>query len=378
MQASRVAAIGQRSYDINEIQGRIETLFADLDLPHDLENRSILIKPNCTAASSPEAGRTTHPAVLEALALVLLGYGSRVMVGESPSVGTDSNEAFSATGIRGVADRLSLPLIDFRRSIYTRIPVVQGLALESIELPSELLEADIVISLAKLKTNFVSTISGTVKNMKGVLLDRDKRHFHSTGLEQCVADLYSVLSQRTRMLGMVDGIVGGELFEPRYAGVLVASRDLLACDRACARMLGIDPEKVRHLGAIEKQLEMSGQAAASEILVEVGEIPAIGHFRTAPDDIAAMAEEFGISITDKNACSSCVGALYYSLRKVRDTRPELLDGLEVVIGSSTAEDSADAIRFGTCSNRNDSALNVQGCPPVSASFIDVIEQRDKR
>ena len=87
---------------------------------------------------------------------------------------------------------------------------------------------------------------------------------HWAGIDKSIADLRTVFP---RQFALVDGIVGMEgngpiQGKPKYAGVLVAGRDIAAVDATCCRIMRIDPSKVAYLRLAAKA---GGQIAESAI-----------------------------------------------------------------------------------------------------------------
>jgi uncharacterized protein (DUF362 family) len=84
------------------------------------------------------------------------------------------------------------------------------------------------------------------------------------GIDESIADLRSVFP---RQFALVDGIVGMEgngpiQGTPKYAGVLVAGRDMAAVDATCCRIMRIDPQNVAYL---RLAAEAGGQIAEHAI-----------------------------------------------------------------------------------------------------------------
>ena len=362
-----IVAITQHSdYNVGGIRLKLEDILSAAEILNLVREKDILIKPNCTGAYSPSEGRTTNSNFLRALAEILKDCGANIVIGESSSVGVDTMEAYCAAGISDVAHHMDLPLIDFKKSSFVEVPIDEGLVLEKIYLPSELLEADYIISLAKMKTNYVSQISCSMKNMKGTIPDYQKRQFHRIGLSQSVVDLNSYFAN---VIGVVDGIVGSELYKPRRGEVIVASLDRVACDAVCARIMGLNPYEVDHIRLAEKQ--GLGYIIPDEIIgAEIGSVSQ--PFRSSPPDMQALEEEYNIKIVDGNACSACIGSLYLALKKTKETNPGLLDGLEIIMGpTAKGYIGNNSILFGNCSGKGN-GISVPGCVPTSSDFISAL------
>ena len=133
--------------------------------PLELRGKSVLIKPNVLRASEAGEGIVTHPAVLRAVVekVETLGPAS-IVVGDNPGLFSyGANEAsFQQTGLMAAArgyyqnignDSLQ---VDFNPDF---MPVVS--------LSRIVLEADVIISLPKLKTHGLTVITGAIKNSYG-------------------------------------------------------------------------------------------------------------------------------------------------------------------------------------------------------------------
>jgi uncharacterized protein (DUF362 family) len=73
---------------------------------------------------------------------------------------------------------------------------------------------------------------------------------HQAGIPNSIVDINAALSMPR--LAIVDGIVGMEgngpiQGEARAAGVVVIGDDFPAVDATCARIMGVDPQRVDHL-----------------------------------------------------------------------------------------------------------------------------------
>lgn len=364
----------QDSYCAREIQEKLFSMLNAIEALEKLKSRKVLIKPNCTGAFAPEEARTTHPKVLEALIDILKELGSDIIIGESSSVGVDTKIAFEKTGILEVAKKSGVKLIDFKHSKYQKIVRQENLAIKEICLPEEVMESEIIVSLAKLKTNFVSVISCTMKNLKGLLEDWQKKEFHEKGLKEAIVDLYSAVSEKC--LGIIDGIEGSEMYSPRHSGVLIAAPNLFTCDLISAKIMGIHPLSIGHI-------LLAYAHGLGDIHIQDTEI--FGKmftlnppFKNSPPELKDLEREFGVKIIDGNPCSSCIGSLYLSLKKTKTKKLELLHNIKIAIGDcKNSQEAKGAIRFGLCSYKNNDPLSVKGCSPRSDDFMKVLEEGQK-
>jgi uncharacterized protein (DUF362 family) len=132
---------------------------------------------------------------------------------------------------------------------------------------------DLIVSLAKLKTHHWAGVTLSMKNLFGVMPGMyygwPKNVLHDVGIDGSILDITATLRPH---FAIVDGIIGMEgdgpiMGTPKAAGVLVMGRNLPAVDATCARVMGINPQRVRYLAEAEKFL---GPVREAEIR-QVGE-----------------------------------------------------------------------------------------------------------
>jgi uncharacterized protein (DUF362 family)/Pyruvate/2-oxoacid:ferredoxin oxidoreductase delta subunit len=215
---------------------------------HFKKGETILLKPNLLAADPPETATTTHPAVFEAAARLLMDSGVKVTYGDSPSF-SDPLKAFRKSGIHEVAERLKLPMADFGRK--RRVFFEKAKQNRVFDIAEGVAAADGILSLPKLKTHALTILTGAVKNQFGCIPGMAKSGFHGKlgtvgEFSQMLVDLTALLKPR---LYMMDGITamegnGPRRGSPRRVGALLLSRDPVALDSTAARIVGLRPDRV--------------------------------------------------------------------------------------------------------------------------------------
>jgi uncharacterized protein (DUF362 family) len=125
--------------------------------------------------------------------------------------------------------------------------------LPEIFLPNTARRADLIVSLAKMKTHHWAGATLSMKNFFGLVPGSvygwPKNQLHQIGIDRSIAELQRVFP---RSFAIVDGIVGMEgngpiQGSPKQSGVLVMGGDLVAVDATCCRIMGIDPERLEYL-----------------------------------------------------------------------------------------------------------------------------------
>ena len=222
------------------------------------------------------------------------GWARReVTIGEGPGHRRDAWFLAEEAGYRAAIPRFDSRFVDLNRDDVARVAPFAGTA--GIYLARTALAADLVVSIARMKTHHWAGATLSMKNLFGVVPGAvygwPKNHLHQVGIGPCVAELNRILPRR---FAIVDGIVGMEGNGPiqgraRPCGVLVMGGDLAAVDATCCRIMGIDPEKIEYLrlasaeGHVrEPSIEQRGEAIA-QVRTPFQLIPEFQHLRLASD-----------------------------------------------------------------------------------------------
>jgi uncharacterized protein (DUF362 family) len=138
---------------------------------------------------------------------------------------------------------------------YQAVEIKSGKSLKSAKVHELILESDVFINVPTLKSHGGSTLSIAMKNLMGIVWDR--QFWHSNDLHQCIADFPTF---RKPDLNIVDAYRVLKRNGPR--GVSVADvatmkyqligRDIVAIDAASTKVFGLDPKQVKHIGLAEQ------------------------------------------------------------------------------------------------------------------------------
>ena len=208
---------------------------------------TVLLKPNLVTHGSPDSGITTHPAVVAAALARLSDLGARVAVGASPAFGAAEDVA-EAADIGAVARRYGARVVDFRHRVVT-MPA-DGASVRRFRMSADVLEADAIINLPKLKAHRQMVMTAGVKNLYGCVPGKKKAVCHLThgGDRATFARMIlEYVGQIRPTLTVVDAVVAMSRTGPRFGdpyplGLLVASVDPVAVDRTLCDIVGLDPE----------------------------------------------------------------------------------------------------------------------------------------
>jgi uncharacterized protein (DUF362 family) len=341
----------------------------------------VLVNPNI---ASPDGYSSTNPSVTWAVARVFSDFGCKVLIGEDPSIPTNEDFAYSEYGLHELAEEAGAEAVSLRRGPHTRVKVPGGTFFSEIEISTYAAEADLVVSVATMKSvNLVSATLG-LKNLKGLVPSPWKRKFHCEGLNQGIVDLN--LAVRAGLV-IIDATMGKDMSERRCfpVGLIIGSRDLVAADAVCATIMGFDPEEIDYI-------RMAKEAGLGEIKLDRIEIlgesmdTLAGKFPfSPPKDPFKFAESSGgkVDILQGNPCSVCLNELGQVLARYKDRLSDFED-LTILIGPeadpSAVSDKRHRILFGNCLKKcADKGILIHGCPPTdyeaaeTGSLIEVLD-----
>jgi uncharacterized protein (DUF362 family)/NAD-dependent dihydropyrimidine dehydrogenase PreA subunit len=232
----------------------------------------VLIKPNLLGAFAVEKAVTTHPSVIRAAILLAQEAGGKIRVGDSPGVGSLGWVA-RACGVLPVLEETGAGLADFKAIQEFENP--DNVVAKKLVLARAAAEADVIISLPKLKTHGQLAFTGALKNQYGLVPGTLKCQWHfrlqdRNWLAALMLDIHRTVQPD---LAIMDAIIGMEGQgpsggSPRQIGALLAGSDLAAVDTLACFLIGLDPRFVPILEAVRKQ--RAGAVSLNEIEV-VGE-----------------------------------------------------------------------------------------------------------
>lgn len=214
----------------------------------------VLLKPNVLAIRPPEDAVTTHPAVVSAMCELVSEAGGIPVIGDGSGIvkpgSTTTSQALKVSGIEGVASDHGVELINFETSGFVEVDVPGARQFSHLHVSKAVLDADVIISLPKLKTHELTLYTGAVKNFFGTVPQKTRKQAHfledRNRFGEAIVDIYSVIKPQ---LAVMDGVVGMEGNGPSNGtpaplGVIMASYDCVALDIVACELIGIDPLKV--------------------------------------------------------------------------------------------------------------------------------------
>jgi len=328
----------------------------------------ILIKPNLIAPYHYRTGATTNPLVIRALCALAKKAGAvRVSIADGSAVGHKTEEVFAVTGLKELSAKIGVALIDFKKAkaVYMGIPT--GKIFRRIKIPQIFMEADVIINVPVMKTHDVFPATLGLKNMKGVLQEKDKKRFHKWGLAQSIVDLNKLVLPQITVL---DGTVCMEGMGPTHGtpvnlGIIISSLDTVAADTVLAFEQGMgcaDLSGIQVLGTSIERVKKPFKQVKLE-------------FKTF--------RKKGIEIYEKGACSGCrntMAAFIGNLEKNEDEL-DLIKGCTLILGQNVKlpdKCKGKLVNIGLCTRKfRRKGEYIPGCPPHPQDILDFFEKMDK-
>ncbi|HEY9765390.1 MAG TPA: DUF362 domain-containing protein, partial [Chroococcales cyanobacterium] len=175
------------------------------------------------------------------------------VIGDSPGNGYARIEyALESCGFKAIAEELGIETVNFEKAgVKEVLNDSPGAIVKSFFISQAVLDADVIISLPKLKTHNFTRYTGALKNMFGSITGFNKGKFHYLAPKPVdfASSLVDLFSQVKPHLSLMDAVIGMEGHgptggKPRSIGLVLASSDAVALDALGGFIIGYAPEKV--------------------------------------------------------------------------------------------------------------------------------------
>ena len=227
--------------------------------------KRVLLKPNFVEFD-PHTCINTDVAVVTAALEVFRSLGAaEVKIGEGPGHRRDTFAIAELTRYRSEIPKFDDVFVDLNRD---NVSAIRGFAdRPEFYFPNSVLSADLIVSLAKMKTHHWAGATLSMKNLFGLvpgsIYGWPKNELHYIGIATSIVELTRVFGPKS--FALVDGITGMEgngpiQGTPKAVGVMVMGSDLPAVDATCCRIMGIDPARVEYLQRVADRLGITDQA----------------------------------------------------------------------------------------------------------------------
>lgn len=240
-----------------------------------VRGRRVLLKPNLVEFR-PGAPVNTDPRLVAGAAEAFLRAGAKaVVVAEGPGHRRDTEYLTTATGLLDALRDDRVPFVDLNYDEVQWVDLAtRHTGLGQLALPAEVLSADLVVSMPKLKTHHWAGMTCAMKNLFGVvpgaIYGWPKNILHTRGIANAILDLTATVRPA---LSIVDAVTimegdGPIMGTARHLGAVLLGTDPVATDATCARLIGLEPMKLEYLrrarseGWLGNEAEVRGESVA--------------------------------------------------------------------------------------------------------------------
>ncbi|MFA9397233.1 MAG: DUF362 domain-containing protein [Clostridiaceae bacterium] len=274
----KVSLLRCNSYDLEKVEASLRKGFDLLGGDSFLKkiipyNKKLMLKPNLLSIENKNSVVVTNPVVFEAAIRIFKDYTSSIYFGDSPGFG-DSIKAAEKCGLMEVAKKYNVEFKPFKDSVH--VTLEDSILVKSWTLAKDAYEADILISLPKLKTHAMAFYTGAIKNQFGCVPGTLKASWHTRmpqaeNFSRMLLDLNKAVGTDFAIL---DGIIamegnGPKNGTPKKMDTIIMGESLTAIDSIATSLIGYeDPLEVPILKAayetksgsvLRKDIEVLGE-----------------------------------------------------------------------------------------------------------------------
>jgi uncharacterized protein (DUF362 family) len=193
----------------------------------------VILKPNVSWPNPSNWATTTDPSVVTAVARFCLEREvASILVVDHPL--GNASRCLERTGIAGAIDEIPstrLLLLSRPREFVPR-ELPDGAQLNRVDIAKELLRATCLINIPKAKAHSATSVSFGIKNLMGLILDRQALH-SKANLHTAAAELLHVIKPHVTLLDATSVLTSRGPQGPGQVediGLLAVSTDIVALD----------------------------------------------------------------------------------------------------------------------------------------------------
>lgn len=259
--------------------------------------QKVLVKPNMVQSSDPARAVVTHPMVVRAVVKLAQEVGGSVLMADNPFVIPPTQRSwqnlYERIGLAAVAAETGAQLNT--SIIPQQHPHPEGELIKIVDTSSFLTDADVVISVPRLKTHGLMRFTGAVKNLFGTVPGTTKAGYHVKlqTVDRFAEMLLDLVSFCRPTLTVMDAIVGMDgdgpsAGDPYPIGMILASPDPVALDVAAISLVGHEPTSVPTVAGAVRRGWTTGRASDLDLVGDGLDTLQVNGFRMPSGGRSAM------------------------------------------------------------------------------------------
>jgi uncharacterized protein (DUF362 family) len=217
--------------------------------------QTVLVKPNIGWDVAPERAGNTNPELVGRIIKHCFDAGAKtVMVFDNSC--DEWTRCYKNSGIEAAVKAAGGQIVTGKdETQYHEVTLPRGIVLKNTKVHRLITDSDVFINVPVLKNHGGAKMSLAMKNLMGVVWDRE--YYHKYDLQQCIADF---VTYRKPDLNVIDGYRVMRRHGPKGVSIddveemkyQILSKDIVAADTAATKIFGIDTKEVGHILLAEK------------------------------------------------------------------------------------------------------------------------------
>lgn len=246
----------QTNYNEDELYSIIKKSLEDLGYLNNIgKDNSVFIKLNCVGPFDTELAITTNPHILKVVIDIVKEKTTNITIGDNPAT-KDLIPTMKKCGLYNIAIESGVKILD--QSDIKTIKGTKTVMFNDFNVSRQMVEADFLINLPKVKCHSLTYMSCAEKNFFGLIYGLNKSAWHTRANNPkdfafFINDLYSTFLEQyeeNHVIHICDGIIALEGDGPSTGGTpkemdaLIISKDAVACDLTACRVAHLDETRL--------------------------------------------------------------------------------------------------------------------------------------
>lgn len=208
--------------------------------PFVATNAKVFVKPNLGTIKTSKTGATTDPNITRAVIDILHKRSTDITIIESDSAAVDTETIWSHCGYDVLAREKNVRMLNLSKE-----PTV---AHGEFRLPKMLFNDYTLVNIPKIKTNDLTIVTCSLKNLFGLMPTRHRAKYHKV-IDDVIVDLNRLFRQN---LIVVDGLIAMEgdgplAGKPVDMNIVIAGDNPVAVDVVVCNIIGLNPNFITHI-----------------------------------------------------------------------------------------------------------------------------------
>jgi len=212
--------------------------------------QTVVVKPNIAWNSEPDGGACTNPILVKRVVEHVINAGAKKVYVFDHTC-HDWESTYKVSGIENAAKNAGAIVVPAHKESYFEEVRVPGASiLKTVKVHELILESDVFINVPILKHHGSTLMTSAMKNLMGVVWDRG--FYHRNDLHGCISEF--CLYKRPD-LNILDAYYvmtnnGPMCYSKEFVSkkkMQLISKDIIAIDAAGAKILGREPQDIKHV-----------------------------------------------------------------------------------------------------------------------------------